>query len=110
MGGMCRSMGISVIVASNPRNPTGQVIEGEELEKLVQLGREGTTLVWVPSSRYAFWIWRPPAMAEQPAGQLVRDRWCTAWTSSIRGTSTMRSFKARASQLPPTLTTSIKSM
>lgn len=38
-------MGISVIVASNPRNPTGQVIKGEELKQLVQLGREGTTVI-----------------------------------------------------------------
>jgi histidinol-phosphate/aromatic aminotransferase/cobyric acid decarboxylase-like protein len=38
-------MGISVIVASNPRNPTGQVIKGKELEELVELGREGTTVV-----------------------------------------------------------------
>lgn len=38
-------MGISVIVLSNPRNPTGQVIKGKDLEEVVQLAREGTTVV-----------------------------------------------------------------
>ncbi|KDQ61219.1 hypothetical protein JAAARDRAFT_575519 [Jaapia argillacea MUCL 33604] len=35
-----------VIIASNPRNPTGQVIQGEELKELVDLSREcSTTLI-----------------------------------------------------------------
>lgn len=42
---LLRNMGISVVVMSNPRNPTGQVIKGSELEQLVELGRKGTTLV-----------------------------------------------------------------
>lgn len=37
--------GISVIIASNPRNPTGQVIAGKNLEELVSLSRQGTTLI-----------------------------------------------------------------
>lgn len=38
--------GLAVIVASNPRNPTGQVIQDEELEKLVKVAKERhTTLV-----------------------------------------------------------------
>ncbi|KAG0177874.1 hypothetical protein DFQ29_004242 [Apophysomyces sp. BC1021] len=38
--------GIGVIVASNPRNPTGQVIEGDELRELLDIARERhTTLV-----------------------------------------------------------------
>ncbi|KAF7728084.1 hypothetical protein EC973_006722 [Apophysomyces ossiformis] len=38
--------GIGVVVASNPRNPTGQVIEGEELKELLDIARERhTTLV-----------------------------------------------------------------
>ncbi|KAI8979224.1 pyridoxal phosphate-dependent transferase [Mycotypha africana] len=38
--------GIGVVVASNPRNPTGQVIQGEELEELVAIAKERhTTLV-----------------------------------------------------------------
>ncbi|EIE89545.1 hypothetical protein RO3G_14256 [Rhizopus delemar RA 99-880] len=35
--------GLGVIVASNPRNPTGQVIQDEELETLVHLARKGHT-------------------------------------------------------------------
>jgi aspartate/methionine/tyrosine aminotransferase len=38
--------GLGVIVASNPRNPTGQVIEGRDLEELTRIARERhTTLV-----------------------------------------------------------------
>eukprot|EP01103_Thecamoeba_quadrilineata_P003721 TRINITY_DN13472_c0_g1_i1.p1 TRINITY_DN13472_c0_g1~~TRINITY_DN13472_c0_g1_i1.p1 ORF type:complete len:472 (-),score=86.61 TRINITY_DN13472_c0_g1_i1:49-1464(-) len=38
--------GIGLIVASNPRNPTGQVIEGDELAALAELARKrNTTLV-----------------------------------------------------------------
>ncbi|KAJ3548746.1 hypothetical protein NMY22_g1144 [Coprinellus aureogranulatus] len=40
-----QNQGISVILASNPRNPTGQVIKGKQLKELVQLGREGTTII-----------------------------------------------------------------
>ncbi|SCV72184.1 BQ2448_4878 [Microbotryum intermedium] len=40
-----KNQGLSVVVASNPRNPTGQVIHGEELEQLVDLGRQGTTII-----------------------------------------------------------------
>ncbi|KAJ8507496.1 hypothetical protein ONZ45_g10154 [Pleurotus djamor] len=40
-----RTQGLAVIIASNPRNPTGQVIKGNELKELVQLSREGTTLI-----------------------------------------------------------------
>ncbi|EJD02217.1 aminotransferase [Fomitiporia mediterranea MF3/22] len=40
-----RSQGLSVILASNPRNPTGQVIKGNELKELVSLSRESTTLI-----------------------------------------------------------------
>ncbi|KAM0753086.1 aminotransferase [Meredithblackwellia eburnea MCA 4105] len=37
--------GLSVVVASNPRNPTGQVIKGDELKELVEIARGGTTMV-----------------------------------------------------------------
>jgi len=40
-----RNHGISVVLASNPRNPTGQVIKGNDLKDLVSLSREGTTLI-----------------------------------------------------------------
>ncbi|KAK1236446.1 hypothetical protein PQX77_000327 [Marasmius sp. AFHP31] len=39
------TQGLAVILASNPRNPTGQVIQGKDLKELVQLGREGTTII-----------------------------------------------------------------
>jgi len=39
------SMGLSVVFASNPRNPTGQAIEGEELQDLVNMGSEGVTII-----------------------------------------------------------------
>ncbi|KAF5381067.1 hypothetical protein D9615_004105 [Tricholomella constricta] len=49
-----RTQGLAVILASNPRNPTGQstcsavspqVIKGHDLQELVSLGREGTTII-----------------------------------------------------------------
>ncbi|KAK0196579.1 pyridoxal phosphate-dependent transferase [Armillaria mellea] len=45
-----RTQGLAVILASNPRNPTGQVtyspaFRGSELKELVGLSREGTTLI-----------------------------------------------------------------
>lgn len=40
-----RNQGLAVIIASNPRNPTGQVIKGNDLSELVALGREGTTII-----------------------------------------------------------------
>jgi aspartate/methionine/tyrosine aminotransferase len=40
-----QTQGLAVILASNPRNPTGQVIQGEELKELVGLSREGTTVI-----------------------------------------------------------------
>ncbi|GAA5959290.1 hypothetical protein JCM3765_005134 [Sporobolomyces pararoseus] len=39
-------LGLTAIMLSNPHNPTGQVIHGEELKRLVDLSREkGTTLI-----------------------------------------------------------------
>ncbi|KAF8163425.1 aminotransferase [Crassisporium funariophilum] len=40
-----RNQGLAVILASNPRNPTGQVIRGHDLKELVSLSREGTTVI-----------------------------------------------------------------
>ncbi|KAJ9111513.1 hypothetical protein QFC20_002485 [Naganishia adeliensis] len=40
-----QDMSLSVIVASNPRNPTGQAIVGDDLEELVQLSRDKVTLI-----------------------------------------------------------------
>ncbi|GAW08036.1 pyridoxal phosphate-dependent transferase [Lentinula edodes] len=39
------TQGLAVILASNPRNPTGQVIKGNDLKELVALGREGSTVI-----------------------------------------------------------------
>lgn len=39
------TLGLSVLIASNPRNPTGQVIKGNDLKELVSLSREGSTLI-----------------------------------------------------------------
>ncbi|KAG8772126.1 hypothetical protein FRC12_003237 [Ceratobasidium sp. 428] len=39
------SQGLQVIVASNPRNPTGQVVKGEELQELVDLSKHHCTVV-----------------------------------------------------------------
>lgn len=39
------TQGLQVVLASNPRNPTGQVIRGRDLKELVSLGKEGTTII-----------------------------------------------------------------
>jgi len=40
------TQGLAVLIASNPRNPTGQVIKGNDLKELVEVSREhSTTLV-----------------------------------------------------------------
>ena len=38
-----RTQGIEVVLASNPRNPTGQVVQRDELKELVRLSRESST-------------------------------------------------------------------
>ena len=37
-----RTQGLEVMIASNPRNPTGQVIEGEDLKSLVDTARDSS--------------------------------------------------------------------
>jgi aspartate/methionine/tyrosine aminotransferase len=39
------AQGLQVIVASNPRNPTGQVVQGEDLKDLVRLCDNHCTVV-----------------------------------------------------------------
>ncbi|KAK4689150.1 hypothetical protein P7C73_g960, partial [Tremellales sp. Uapishka_1] len=39
------NLSLNVVVASNPRNPTGQCIQGEDLAELVHLSRDKTTIV-----------------------------------------------------------------
>ncbi|KAG5720870.1 Aspartate aminotransferase [Termitomyces sp. T112] len=53
-----QTQGLAVILASNPRNPTGQVIKGNDLKELAALGREGTTVI-LDEACYAFMA--PPA-------------------------------------------------
>ncbi|KDR81727.1 hypothetical protein GALMADRAFT_239893 [Galerina marginata CBS 339.88] len=40
-----RTQGLAVVLASNPRNPTGQVIKGNDLKEVVSLTKEGTTVI-----------------------------------------------------------------
>ncbi|GAA5887190.1 hypothetical protein JCM5296_004554 [Sporobolomyces johnsonii] len=40
-----KDMGLSAVMLSNPHNPTGQVIHGEELKRLVEMARKGTTMI-----------------------------------------------------------------
>lgn len=41
-----KEQGLSVVLASNPRNPTGQVLAGDDLQELVSISHEeGTTLI-----------------------------------------------------------------
>jgi len=39
------NQGLSVILASNPRNPTGQCIRGDDLKELVELHKLGPTII-----------------------------------------------------------------
>ncbi|KAG5354068.1 hypothetical protein C0989_009766 [Termitomyces sp. Mn162] len=55
-----QTQGLAVILASNPRNPTGQSLSlrGNDLKELAALGREGTTVI-LDEACYAFMA--PPA-------------------------------------------------
>ncbi|KAG8980650.1 hypothetical protein FRB90_007576, partial [Tulasnella sp. 427] len=39
------NQGLQVIIASNPRNPTGQAIKGDSLKELVEISRGKTTII-----------------------------------------------------------------
>ncbi|KAL7414969.1 aminotransferase [Mrakia frigida] len=51
-----KEKGLSVVVASNPRNPTGQVIAGDSLSSLVQMTREMEVTV-VLDEFYSFYMY-----------------------------------------------------
>lgn len=51
-----RTQGIEVILASNPRNPTGQVVQKQELKELVQMSRETSTTV-ILDEFYSWYIY-----------------------------------------------------
>jgi aspartate/methionine/tyrosine aminotransferase len=55
------------VLASNPRNPTGQVIEGDELKRLVGLSQEGTTTVILDE----FYSWYTYPEREEDFGKCV---------------------------------------
>ncbi|EIW84840.1 aminotransferase [Coniophora puteana RWD-64-598 SS2] len=60
------TQGLAVILASNPRNPTGQVIKGKDLKDLVALSRESTTVILDE-----FYSWYIYPENEQDFGQSV---------------------------------------
>lgn len=47
-----RTQGLEVILASNPRNPTGQVIQGEELKSLVEVARDSAATLILDEVRF----------------------------------------------------------
>jgi aspartate/methionine/tyrosine aminotransferase len=51
--------GLGLIVASNPRNPVGQVIEGEELKEMVEIARKRHTTL-VMDEFYSAYIYSHP--------------------------------------------------
>jgi len=59
--------GVAVVLASNPRNPTGQVIEGDELKRLVSFSREKTTTVILDE----FYSWYTYPEKEEDFGKCV---------------------------------------
>ncbi|RUS21376.1 pyridoxal phosphate-dependent transferase [Endogone sp. FLAS-F59071] len=59
--------GLGVIVASNPRNPTGQVIEGDELKELTKIAKERHTTL-VMDEFYSAYIY---SHAEEKNGRCV---------------------------------------
>lgn len=50
------TQGLAVILASNPRNPTGQVIQGEELKDLVQMSRD-KSITLILDEFYSWYIY-----------------------------------------------------
>ncbi|OCH92122.1 aminotransferase [Obba rivulosa] len=51
-----RNQGLEVILASNPRNPTGQVIKGDDLKELVATTREAATTL-ILDEFYSWYIY-----------------------------------------------------
>ena len=51
-----RTQGIEVVLASNPRNPTGQVVQRDELKELVRLSRESSTTL-ILDEFYSWYIY-----------------------------------------------------
>ncbi|KDQ61119.1 hypothetical protein JAAARDRAFT_55833 [Jaapia argillacea MUCL 33604] len=51
-----QNQGLAVIIASNPRNPTGQVMQGQDLKELVDLSRECSTTI-ILDEFYSWYIY-----------------------------------------------------
>lgn len=66
-----REQGLSVVVASNPRNPTGQVIAGEDLKDLCELARHGTSVAL--DEFYSSYIYELGEGASVSAAEYVED-------------------------------------
>lgn len=64
--------GLGVIVASNPRNPTGQVIQDEELEELVEVAKERHTTL-ILDEFYSSYIYDREPGKTVSASQFVED-------------------------------------
>ncbi|KAA1469373.1 PLP-dependent transferase [Dentipellis sp. KUC8613] len=62
-----RTQGLAVLIASNPRNPTGQVIAGKDLKDLVSLSRDSATTL-ILDEFYSWYIYHEK---EQDMGKSV---------------------------------------
>ncbi|KAI0748514.1 aminotransferase [Daedaleopsis nitida] len=51
-----RTQGLEVVIASNPRNPTGQVIQGQDLKDLVQVSRDASATI-ILDEFYSWYIY-----------------------------------------------------
>ncbi|KAG8884229.1 hypothetical protein FRB97_004734 [Tulasnella sp. 331] len=64
------TQGLQVLLTSNPRNPTGQVIRGRDLEKLVEISEGKTTVIL--DEFYSWYLYPEPGKeAEYELGQSI---------------------------------------
>ncbi|GAA5820259.1 hypothetical protein JCM11251_005548 [Rhodosporidiobolus azoricus] len=69
---MVREMGVTGVMLSNPHNPTGQVIYGDDLKKLVDISRnEGVTMIL--DEFYEQYIYDLGPGAQVSAAEFVQD-------------------------------------
>lgn len=65
-----RTQGLQVILASNPRNPTGQAIKGDDLKELVEISKGNTTLIL--DEFYSWYLYPEPGKeAEYEFGECL---------------------------------------
>ncbi|QRV88004.1 aminotransferase class I and II protein [Ceratobasidium sp. AG-Ba] len=71
--------GLQVIVASNPRNPTGQVVAGDELKELVDLSKHHCTVVL--DEFYSWYIYNDEGeqTGKSISGAAYVDGWRVCW-------------------------------